>query len=79
MFQLVKDPSTHHSYKSLEYEMLSDLRLSEMSFKQKDGKDVISGIKKCHRMAIQSYEIDSKELIRFTNLKQADGSFSHFY
>jgi hypothetical protein len=48
--------------------MLSDLHLSGNSLKHKDGKDGISGIKKCHRMAIPSYKRDSKELILFTNL-----------
>jgi hypothetical protein len=41
------------------------MNLSENSFKHKDGKDSIGGIRKGHRMAIPSYEIDSKELIRF--------------
>jgi len=40
------------------------MNLSENSFKHTDGKDSIGGIRKGHRMAIPSYEIDSKELIR---------------
>jgi CRISPR/Cas system CMR-associated protein Cmr5 small subunit len=58
--------------------MLSENHLSENSFKHKDGKDGVSDTKKCHRMAIPSYKIYSKELIRFTNLKQTEVSLSHF-
>jgi len=55
--------------------MLSNLHLSEKSFKHNNGKDGTSGIKKCHRMAIPSYKFDSKELIRFTNLKKIEAFF----
>jgi hypothetical protein len=52
--------------------MFSDLHLSESPFKLKDD---IRGNKKCHRMAIPSYEIYSKELKWFTSLNQTDISF----
>jgi hypothetical protein len=55
--------------------MLSDLHLSENSFKHKAGKDGVSGKKKRHRTAISSYEIDSKVLMWFTSLNQTNCYF----